>query len=118
MPDTWNESNSIEVTVNGTASATLNDTINPKTAFQLVSFSLDNGSSPATSEGLTITLTREAAAASDTVVFRQDMLSVDDIYESFDSDDMRMVAGDKIDLDWTNTNTVTYKYTLKYRRIA
>ena len=118
MPDTWDNRNIIEITVNGTASATLNDTINPKTAFQLVSFSLDNGTSPATSEDLTITLTRAAAAASDTVVFRKDMLNVDDIYESFDNDDMRMVAGDKIDLDWANTNTVTYKYTLKYRRIT
>jgi len=116
MADIWNNAVTIEETVSATGSAGLNATINPKTAFQLVSVSLDNGTSPATSEDFTVAMIRAVAAASDTILYRKDMLSVDDVYKSWD--DVRGVAGDTIDMDWANTNTVTYKYTVKYRRIA
>lgn len=115
MADIWNNNISIEVTVNITGSATLAYTLNPRTAFQLVDFRLNNGTSPATSEDLTVTLTALDDDAADAVIYRKDMLSVDDIYESWDN--MKQVAGDKIAFAWNNNNTVTYKITIKYKRI-
>ncbi len=115
MPNVWNNENTTEITVNYTGSATLNETLNPKTGFELVSFAIENATSPATSEDLTVKIIALNASSADEVVFRQDMDAVDDIYTTWDN--MKQLVGDKVDLDWANTNTVTYKITIQYRRI-
>jgi len=103
------------VTVTTTGASALAYSLAPKTGFELLRFSLSNGTTPATSENLVVTVDSKNGAAYDTVIYTKDMNAVDDIDKSFD--DIIQEYGDKITFAWTNTNTVTYGLTIKYRKI-
>jgi len=115
MPDIWNEGSSVEVTVNVTGSAAIAYTLDPNTAFQLLDVAISNATSPATTENLVVTISAADSDAADVVIYTKNMDAVDDLYRNWDR--MRRSIGDQVTFAWTNSNTVTYKMTIKYKRI-
>lgn len=115
MAQRWNE-NIHEVTfAKETAGAAMAYSLNPDKHFQLLDYRLANGTSPATSENLTVTINSKYGSAYDTIISTTDMNNVDDLYEDFDN--MKCQKGDTIDFAWANTNTVTYGLVVTYRRL-
>jgi hypothetical protein len=81
--------------------------------YRVVSVALHLSAAPTTSENLTITLNSATAAAYDTLLYTLDPSSVAATNVLWQPDALLyLVAGDSLDVAWTNTNTRTYGLTV------
>lgn len=95
-----------------TASAAINESIDPGKAGQLHEFRIHLNAVGGAGD-LTITLDAAAGAAYDTVLMTQDMTTVTDLVWQPDMP-IYFDAGDKLVVAWANAGAKTYGYELKY----
>lgn len=99
------------VKTNATGSAAIAASFTAIQATKLVSVTCHFSAAPTTSENLTITLNANAGAAYDVLLFKIDPASQSATDLVIGTDDwglIELVAGDAIDVAYTNTDGLTY----------
>lgn len=89
------------------------ETVAPGSAWALDSIKV-HLSAAGGANNLTATIDRAVGAAYDTVVLTQDMTAVTDLYWA-PTRPIEMLAGDELDLAWTNASTRTYGIEIVWR---
>ena len=99
-----------------TGSAAIASSLSPETPIVLVSVRMHLSAAGGTaSENFTVTIDSATAAAYDTVIFSQDMNTVQDLLW-VPEQPVPVVNGDEIDFAWANANGRTYGLEAVYRK--
>lgn len=99
-----------------TGSAAISSSLTPDTPIVLVSVRLHLSAAGGTAaENFTVTINSAAAAAYDTVIFSQDMNTVQDLLW-LPEQPIPIINGDVIDFAWANANGRTYGLEAIYRK--
>ena len=101
-----------------TGMATLNFSLAPGNAFELVDFTLHLDATAGTSEDFVVTKNAKAGSDYDTKIYIKDLstLATPDVYFSTQPEEFVFMAGDTLDFSFTNTSTDTYGLQVKYKR--
>jgi hypothetical protein len=86
----------------------------PKSSLVLVSVKLNLSATGGAAENFTVTINSATAAAYDTIIFSQDMNTVQDLMW-LPEQPVPVLNGDVIDFAWANSNTRTYGLEVIYR---
>ena len=102
-----------------TGMATLNFSLAPGNAFELVDFTLHLDATAGTSEDFVVTKNAKAGSSYDTSIYRKDLstLATPNVYFSTQPEEFVFMAGDTLDFDFNNTSTATFGLQVKYKRI-
>ena len=102
-----------------TGMTTLNFSLAPGNAFELVDFTLHLDATAGTSEDFVVKKDAKAGAAYDTEIYRKDLstLATPNVYFSTQPEEFVFMAGDILDFDFNNTSTATFGLQVKYRRL-
>lgn len=103
-----------------TGGATLNELVTPPksgdSAF-ILSIKLHFDTAPTTSENFTVAVDSATAAVHDVNLLTQDMATNADLLQTYDGQDgLPIAAGDKLQIDYPNTDTRTWALEVNYRQ--
>lgn len=111
----WNENAQKEVTVRTKGTTAVAFTLSPNTPYQLMDFRFHTTASITASDSMTVTIDHATSASYDTLIYTKNMVSVTDIYRSFDR--MRQTSKDEVDFAWANSDSKSWGMEVKYRKV-
>ena len=118
MAQEWHNDVTKVTTYHTTGATGLDESINPPTGgFKFLDLRLHCVTSPATTENRVVKVNAKDGSNYDVTLLIQDMNAVDDVYLPYADRDLYLREGDTIDVDWTNTNTVTWGLLVRYQRL-
>lgn len=100
-----------------TGAAAIASSLTPPGPIELVCVKLNLSAAGGAAENFTVTVNSAAAAVYDTILFSQDMNTVQDLFWLPDQP-IPIINLDVIDFAWANSNTRTYGLEVIYRKVG